>query len=342
MRKRSVVAVVVFVVLLAVIALVRNARKQWPAETVRRTLAPPDLASPGSVNSNVPATGFPDVPAANLPRKDKENLGKIAAAFNAPISFFGKVVDQTGTPIEAAKIYYSAADQYFGKSSKYEGISDSQGLFFIDGIKGAGVYVEVSKPGYERIPNKSYASFGYGVPSGNQPPSRADPAIFVLRKKGAAEPLVVVSSRQFELQKNGTPLGVNLKNGRKTVPGEQGIAVESWIDDDMQDERHRFEWRCRISVPGGGLVERPDNLSFEAPETGYRAFDETYMSQSNPKWKRAVQKDYFVKLQEGAYAHVRLELITGGKHNFCVLESFLNPSGSRNLEFDPAKQIEVP
>jgi hypothetical protein len=216
-------------------------------------LQTPPSARPGQISSrrskapsfsssqiNVQPASVPSVSGVTLTARDNEKIGKILTVFGSPISFFGRVVDNTGSAIAGASIYYSAADRYFGDSSKYQGVSDAAGRFSISGIKGAGLYVEVSKEGYDRIPNDSYGSFGYGMPSGRQPPSKDEPAVFILRKKGPTEPLVVVS-----------------------------------------------------------------------------------------------------KLANDNYAHIKIEMMAGGDYNFFVLESYVNPSGSRNLEFDRKKAIQA-
>lgn len=277
----------------------------------------------------------------NLSVADRANLEKIKAAFSAPIDFFGRVLDESGHPVTDAEVYYSVADRYFGKTSQFQGRSDSQGLFSKQGMKGAGVYVEVSKAGYGRLPGKSYASFGYGVPSGNRPPSKEYPAIFVLRKKGPSEPLVVISSRQFKISKTGEGVGVDLKSGQRAGPGNSQIQVQSWVDNNSKDEHNHFDWKCRISIPEGGLLER-QGTAFEAPEDGYKTFDEIAESQASANWKDSAQREYFVRLKDNTYAHMKFQMMAGGSYNFFVLESYLNPQpGSRNLEYDPAKAIKA-
>ena len=285
-----------------------------------------------------PQVALPPEVAAKLSEPDKANIGKILEAFGAPIEFYGKVIDDRGAPIDGAIINYSVADQYFGNSSKYTGISDSGGSFTISGVKGAGVYVEVSKGGYYRVPEKSYASFGYGVPSGRQPPSKDNPAIFVLRKKGVAEPLVYVSSRQYKVPRNGTPFEIDLQTGRQAGAGEGDVKVERWANDQNKDESGRFDWKCRISVPGGGLIERTDLFDFDAPENGYTELVEIDMPKTlGSNWQRTKRAEYFVRLQDGSFARVALTMHSG-HNNFLVMESFVNPSGSRRLEYDPSKQ----
>jgi hypothetical protein len=310
-------------------------------EKVNASPEPTASASAAAPKLEISPTAIPDIPGANLTQADKQKLGKILTVFSAPIEFYGKVIDQTGEPVQSAKVYYSAADQYFGKSSKYEGVSDTQGLFSIKGIKGAGLYVEVSKPGYDRLPNKSYGGFGYGMPSGNSPPSKDNPAIFVLRKKGQSEPLIS-EDRDVKVSKDGTPVEVDLSTGRSVGLGQGDVKIECWANNvGFDPNSHQpYDWRCRISVPEGGLTARQEEFAFEAPEAGYEAFDEINMPQDAQRWRGDVTKEYFLKVRGDRYARIKFR-ITTGRNQFASITSYLNPQpGSRNLEFDPAKQIK--
>lgn len=347
--KRNHVIAVVLIVAVAVLAAVLVMRKSdAPKPQAATSVVPaPTLIPRATPTAAVPATSpspqiaLPPEVAAKLSEPDKVNIGKILEAFGAPIEFYGKVIDDRGAPVDGATIYYSVADQYFGDSSKYTGTSDSDGSFTISGVKGAGVYVEVSKEGYYRVTEKSYASFGYGVPSGRQPPSKDNPAIFVLRKKGIAEPLVYVSSRQYKVPRDGTPFEIDLRTGRQAGAGAGDVKVERWVSDQNKDAAGRFDWKCRISVPGGGLIEKTELFDFDAPENGYTEAVEIDMPKTlGSNWQRTKRVEYFLKLRDGPFARVVLTM-HAGHNNFLVMESFVNPSGSRHMEYDPSKQASA-
>jgi hypothetical protein len=87
-------------------------------------------------------------------------------------------------------------------------------------------------------------------------------------------------------------------------------------------------------------MESTNEFDFTAPLDGYRPVDEINMPQTTAeKWSNDVAKQYFVKLANGNYAYVKFRMVAGGDH-FCIVESYLNPSGSRNLEFDPHNAIQ--
>ncbi len=287
-------------------------------------------------SSQTPAPTLPPEVEARLSEADAASVGKILEAFNAPIEFYGKVVDERGSPLGDAMIRYSVADQYFGDSTKHTGSSDGAGFFAISGVKGAGMYVEVSKKGYYRIPEKSYASFGYGVQSGRRPPSKENPAMFVLYRKGVAEPLAHVASRQINVLSIGEPLNIDLSTGHL---GRGDLQLESWIGDSSQG---RFGWRYRLSIPGGGLVERKEEFIFEAPIEGYQPAVEVNMPADAERWSSDIGKSYFAKLPDGRYARFSINLYPG-KRNFVVLDSYVNASpGKRNLEFDSSGKKQRP
>jgi Carboxypeptidase regulatory-like domain len=289
-----------------------------------------------------PSTPTPETSAAaNLATEDRQKLAKVQGVFSAPIEFFGKVVDNTGRTIPGANVFYSAADQYFGPSTKYNTVSDVNGLFSLRGAKGAGLYVEVSKEGYERIADKSYRTFGFGMQSGDAPPSQYNPAVFILRKKNIADRLVQVD-RDIAVLTDGTPLEVSLVTGKPVGPGQGDLKVECWTNsvNPNPNANERYDWHFRLSVPGGGIVERTNGeLSFEAPEVGYEPSIEYQMSQRAERWRRDHDGQYWVKLGNGTFARMRFRITTGGSH-FVSITSYLNPSGSRNLEFDPDKALK--
>jgi hypothetical protein len=107
------------------------------------------------------------------------------------------------------------------------------------------------------------------------------------------------------------------------------------------NEFYPFDWKLTISVPQGGLVEREDALDFEAPISEYQPGREIQMSAAigQPKWKSHFGGEFFVRLPSGRYGRFRLNL--SAEKGRCEIESYLNPQpGSRNLEYDPSKEIK--
>jgi hypothetical protein len=132
----------------------------------------------------------------------------------------------------------------------------------------------------------------------------------------------------------------------KVVPSGQGdLKIEAWTNDQghQPNSNTPYDWRCRISILGGGLILRQGEFNFEASEGNYAPSDEINMPASaGAQWRSQVSRQYFVQLSGNRYARLEFEMTAGGDHFFGI-KSYLNPTpGDRNLEFDPAKAITPP
>ena len=253
-----------------------------------------------------------------------------------PINFYGKVVDENGAPVGGAKARFQWTDLSEKGTSEADVTSGTDGRFALQNRQGKRLTVAVMKAGYYSSKHNPIA-FEYANPyEGLFKPDANNPVCFLLRKYGKAEPLVVVS-KTYPIAKDGVPFEVELNEGKQVGAGKGDIRVECWTNDNNIDAQHHHDWHCRISVLNGGLVEAPDEFAFTAPEQGYRPFDEITMLSSQQDWSYAPQKRYFVKLPSGLYAFIQFKMMAAGDHVF-KLESFLNPSGSRNLEYNKDAQ----
>ena len=340
MKRRSTIIALVLLALLT--AWLLWPRKQPESKSVQKNqqMSSNQEAAPAVPSATVDGKPAPTLDAS---KQDEKRIGAIEAmrrAYNAPIVFYGKAVDEEGNPLAEAKVGYSVADNPLKDGSKYEGISDASGSFSLSGVKGASMTVAVTKEGYYFIRGKSSGSFGYGVPNSSPDsrdiPTKESPAIFVLRKMSNAIPLVSVD-RDVIIPKNGAPVGISLSTGKAVANGD--IVLECWTQNEGLDPNlaQPYDWKFRLTVPVGGVVERTDQFAFEAPTEGYREVVEFEMPKDAERWKQDFQNEYFVKLGDGRYARMKFRITSGGAH-FATVSSYLNPTpGSRNLEYDPAK-----
>jgi hypothetical protein len=327
-----------------------KSQKQSLPEPVPKAEAQTNQASP---NKTLPAatavtnreekvqTTLPD---SATPEERKMALAdlerKLAAALATPITFYGKVVDQSNQPIAGVEISYETQDKFGASGSNYHGASDENGMFSISNIRGASLYVGAGKEGYYSR-NKSYGTFNYAGNPNPPPPTRDNPAIFVLVKMGETEPLVPVD-RDVLVPKDGTPVNVDLATGKAVSAGKGNFQVQCWTHDEDKKPNQQLEyaWNCKVTVPGGGLQYRTNEFEFEAPLEGYYQSDEMGMPQLGVRWNAHIKRNYFLKLGDGRYARIQLEMVAAGGH-FVSIETYLNPiSGHRNLEFDSKKAIK--
>jgi hypothetical protein len=275
----------------------------------------------------------------NGPRKEIAEREKLVQEdlkmWSTPISFYGKVMDEKGNTVSGADIKFIVSDTSKEGTTEYHAKSDEGGGFSLTGISGKGMDVRVRKEGYY-LGEGFVGSFEYAGKEHNFVPDPKNPVVFPLRKKGEAVALIY-HGRSFTIPTDGTPVEVSMKVNGVVAAGQGHIKVECWASD---LQARQYDWRCRISVPDGGLVNADprDPFPFEAPPEGYRPFDEVNMPVSLANnWRGSVTKRYFLKLKDGNYALFNIEVNTKGRPPFCQIDYYLNPSGSRNLEYDMAK-----
>lgn len=275
--------------------------------------------------------------------RDEEHLGSpnsrattFIAAYSTPIVFFGKVVDELGNVISGASIKLGVHDNPAGTGSYYYRTSDSAGLFELSGVHGLGISIWVSKAGYYTIESSRGRHFVYGGfrgPHDGVNPTDASPAVFVLKKMGEVASLVHLAKTSVKVPKDGTPVEIDLSTGRVVSTGVGDLRFEVWTADRNSDPNsgRNYEWECRVSIPGGGLIDRTGEFEFQAPEAGYLSSFETGMAQNAIPWRKGFEHQFFAKLRNGRFARLSLELTTAGDH-FFVLDCYLNPTpGDRNL-----------
>ncbi len=248
--------------------------------------------------------------------------------WQAPIEFYGKVVDQNSNAVAGATVSFhwmEVPDETGSRSTTSE--SDAEGLFSLQGARGPSLSVSVSKEGY--YPRRGAAQYG-PLAAASFAPAPENPVIFQLRKKGTPETLIAVN-RSYRIPRDGTPVSIDLVTGVNTT-GEIGtLVLRCWTNDQGEHSGEKYDWRCRLSIPGGGLLLTDEEFPFLAPEPGYAASTEILMAADRPDWKDDVDLKLFYRLRDGRYGRMTFSMIAGGQH-FCMVDSFLNPSGSRSLE----------
>jgi hypothetical protein len=287
------------------IVVVLMAWLYWPASTVPVPQSPKPPSAPITSSQPSPAVS----PATKVPTAQdmlatreteiKREQSIVSLWIMTPITFYGKIVDEKNNPVEGAKVVMSAADQPYGKGSEYDRSSDADGLFSISGIHGVGLLVNVSKEGYYSLP-QSWGNFGYALQGGDLKSPHSDPhdpAVFVLRKMGETESLIV-QNKNVKTSRDGTPVFMDLHTGRTYGLTNGDIQVQTWTQDQNSSSGSgsHYDWGYAITVPGGGLQSRTGGaFDFTAPEDGYQSTDEVKMSASDPKWDSRMTREYFIR-----------------------------------------------
>jgi hypothetical protein len=110
-----------------------------------------------------------------------------------------------------------------------------------------------------------------------------------------------------------------------------------------RDRYKPFNWVVTFAITNGGLQEIT-NLMYpnEAPLDGYQPSLTLNFPTNMVGWQYEFKHSYYFKSQNGhVYGRMTLHVDASRPQppTYFDAEIYANPAGSRNLEFDPAKQI---
>lgn len=284
--------------------------------------------------------------ASNItPQINTEALSASITSMNEPISFFGRVIDQDNQAIVGSKIKLSIRRWMLSPNQGADGEynehilqSDAGGHFQITDKTGDSLQIKaIEKDGYELSPRARLA-FSYGGPAPFAADSAA-PVVFRLWKKGQAEPLIIYD-KFFGVIPDGRLTTFDVFSGKKLEVEQGPGAINLRITRPLNvSRRDKYDWTLTVQVVAGGILASEDEFMRRAPESGYSEKFVIEFKQTDTKWSQVVKKRFFIKTQQGVYGHFELEAYPfyDGEAAFQV-RSVINPSGSRNLEYDKAVQ----
>lgn len=277
-----------------------------------------------------------------------------AAINNVPIQFYGRVEDQNKVPVHGAAVRVRVSSFVEDASVQWttgggetvskhiDLITDENGLFELNDVKGRILYIDsISKEHYKDRPK--YPSYAYSKRySVIHVPDQHEPEVFRILRQGETEPLIrtVGSVRMFADKK----YGVVLMTGkvRDSVGDEDAHLVFS-----IQvgpPSRGRIDWTVYIEAPRGGILESEDDfdLMLEAPQVGYVPHIQWKYSKDDPKYTGRLSRNIYFRSNDGSvFAAIKVEASASPSGSVRVeLTNLVNPSGSRNLEYDPEKRIK--
>ena len=268
---------------------------------------------------------------------------------NVPVEFWGRIVDQSATPIEGVSItatvreWYSLLTTAEAKFHQFDTKTDSKGLFHIRGAKGDGISIKgIAKAGYELLPHQA-VSFSYSGPGVNKPAPN-QPVLFKMWKKHGAMPLYVHDIENGGVV-NGTALELNLADyhhrdeSRDTsdlrITASRGGVSTNGL-------KRRYDWTATVEAVAGGLQVAADEFANLAPTNGYSNRVVIVSNSGDADWSREKKvRLYFRTRDNRQYGFVDLAVNVGETHpRFRVTaKSRVNPSGSPVLEWE--KPLEI-
>ena len=161
-----------------------------------------------------------------------------------------------------------------------------------------------------------------------------------------------------DIPADGTPIRINLVTGQIGGQDADLVVTVSRTPLLLRYGEQGFAWTATVEVVDGGLMRAGQKDYYNlAPESGYvPRFEFTQGAQNvhaaqDEKikwiWTRAVSDEFFISSRSGKnFARVSLRIMANADRkegdNVAAVRTtvWLNPNGSRNLEFDPAKAIK--
>jgi hypothetical protein len=135
---------------------------------------------------------------------------------------------------------------------------------------------------------------------------------------------------------DGTTTTFNLLTGR----GKGNLVVTLTRNPVNIDRSKPFDWTLTVGIANGGLAENTDVYPNEAPADGYQPSVTISMPADDKNWTSSMNRSYY--FQSGrTYGRMTIEVTADFQPPPTLFDAYIyaNPSGSRNLEFDPSKQI---
>ena len=267
------------------------------------------------------------------------------ASLVRPIEFYGKVVDQDGQPLAGVQVtgeVIRPLAPFRQQEEKHITTTNINGLFGFQGLRGMLLWIALSKQGYNVSSTRQ--RFDYSeVEAGKNVfrPDRRRPVVFTMWKSVGAEPMICHSIVYYHVPVDGMPVPFDLETGKTVQEGGDLEIIVKWEQQGgMRSEF--YDWSATLRAVNGGLIVEGDSRMFLAPEKGYQ--QQLKYSFKAEDVNTAIPSTYYLQSRNGKN-HARLEVFLNNRRlenrASVRIRSWLNPSGSRNLEYDPAKRIEV-
>jgi hypothetical protein len=280
-----------------------------------------------------------------------KRINQVRAAMedaNQPIRFYGKVIDQDGAPLPGVKVALGVrrtSEVLPGLtndgSDRFEIVTDEGGRFQLTDAKGALLGVKaLEKVGYEASSQSMRYFWYYENENKKYRPDANTPEVFRMWKLVGAERLIT-ADKFYGVVPDGRGYAVDVLTAKKVEGGNAGDFKVSIKRPAQIDAGSKYDWSCLIEGIGGGVVETQDEFMYRAPESGYQPRYEVKVPASDPQWSDRAKRQLYLKSRDGkVYARMDVEILANYQNKAVFnVKYYANPTGSRNLEYDPLQDV---
>lgn len=311
------------------------------------------VKSNGTANQPVSTNTVSNVAAAPVnpppfPLDDKiAVIKRVLEANDVDIAFYGKLEDQSGNALGNFPINFEIRYENTKEKGVHRGqvVSDGNGLFTISGYKGERLSFIPERAGYVLLSHNNGGIYSHNWPDAQRVhPDPNNPVVIKMWKLQGGEHLVHFQT-ETRVPLDGAVTTFDLQTGQRVQSGgDLTISVKTTPTPNI---RQRYDWQVKIQFVSGGLISSSEDFEqmFQAPESGYEPeFNMEYQKDVQPWTTTFNGVLYFSSRSQGCYGKLGLEVLSDVVKDGTIpviLNCYLNPAGSRNLEIDPAKVTEA-
>lgn len=288
----------------------------------------PHVATQGAMSLTSPVSAF----------ANGAGRAKVAEEFvqqkNAPIEFYGMVIDQdsnalSGVKIKAVVRHWTMPNPTIplagSKDIPLEATTGMEGRFGLTGATGDGFGVLLFKDGYEAESQRN----GFGAGSY----SYDNPVVFKMWSTNIHEKLIG-GDKKLQIIPDGRYYFINLTDCTINESGQGDLKV--WINymNQVQDSK-LYDWSAGIEAVNGGLLEQGlGSPMYEAPADGYVPAFQINQKIKGYQGGETGSHQFFLRLRNGQiYGQMTIDLYAPFNEipGLIRLSYAINPSGSRIL-----------
>jgi len=303
-----------------------------------------DQSLPAQGKPTYPTTSRQAILITNQATVSRSELLKISLVQkNAPIDFYGKVIDQEYYAVPDVHIVMhvrqwhldATSDPWGNQFQKFNLTTDSNGTFALKNSTGDSLTIESAyKDGY-RLSSKTQKGYGYGDVSNPHHPDPQNPVILKMWKLGEPQQLISHHLTRIGIPVDGQPVQFELFNGKKVSSGGQ-LTVRLRRDPQILTQGNtRYDWSLELEIPHGGLAVNNDEFMYQAFEHDYHDVFKFAMPKDVENWTPVLNQQFYIQLENGKYFGslvVHLSTIHNTPPLGLNLDIVINPNGSRNLQ----------
>lgn len=273
-------------------------------------------------------------------------MKKVDRAFEwkMPINFYGRVIDEAGRAIAGATVRFSWTDASARGSSEKIETSDADGRFSLVGETGKRLSVRVAKDGFHSSGGEGGQSFEYAAFFEDiyHRPNTSNPVTFQLIKKLDPEPIIARHLSQRTTYDE--PSYFDVDRGMLVQQRTARAGLKFTFERSESPQGQPFDWKWKVEGVNSALLEITDEFPQLAPEHGYVSNWESSEAASAPSFEQTGRTRFYVRTAANTYARVEGEVAHPNARSLgprITVNSFLNPSGSRNVDYDADRQPSV-